>query len=301
MNDTDGALAALASKQYGLLSQCQLSEHGIGPDRVRSRVRSGRWERVGPKVIRIAGTAPTWHQRALAACLAHPDAVASWLTAAALAGVCPPPTPPHITVPFGRSARSKLAVVHRARLHPIDRTVIAGVPCTTLARTLVDCAKPLGPRRLQMLVDEAAQGAGLRPAAVDQAWERSQAAPGRWGEDKLMTALEPWRNEIRPGSPAEVRLKQRLRQWGYPEPEAQVEVLDDDGSVIARVDLGWRDRLVGLEYEGERFHGPNRWAADNERHRRTSARGWTLIYVGKHDLLPGATALRNDLARIWPR
>ena len=276
-------------------------ELGLTIHQYHHRLSVGRWEPAGRAVARISGTPRTWEQDTMAACLSRPGAVGSLLTAVALAGLGPPPGIPHITVPHGQSPRTTGTIVHRARLHPIDRTVLSGVPCTTIERTLVDCAKVLGPNRLGKLVASAVHELHVRPTAVDRAWERAQYAPGRWGETKLTDALEPWRGSITPDSPAEDRLRQRLDQWGYPPPTLQIKVVDDDGVVIGRIDLGWPERMIGLEYEGARAHGPDRWAADNARHRNVTNRGWVLLYVDKADLMPGEHRFRMDLERAWSR
>jgi hypothetical protein len=192
-----------------------------------------------------------------------------------------------------------VATIHRARLTPIDVTMIAGIPTTTVERTLVDLAWRTPPKQLQRLVDSAAHEHALRPAAVDRAWERSQRAPGRRGNAKLLKALEPWRSGIRPGSPAEAKLIRVLESWGFPTPERQIPVTDEHGTVIARIDLGWTSQLLGLEYEGQQHHDPTTWEADMERDTKVRRAGWRLTYVDKADLRPGDASLRSNLRALW--
>jgi hypothetical protein len=53
---------------------------------------------------------------------------------------------------------------------------------------------------------------------------------------------------------------------------------------VARVDLGWRDRTTGLEYYGERHHGPRHTTHDEQRLSRVRAVGWDVRVVRKEDL-----------------
>lgn len=225
----------------------------------------------------------------------------SWLTATRLQGLSTSaPLRPDVTVPMGQTSRLSGATTHRARLTPIDIERVGPIPVTTIERTLVDCAAILGPVRLQRLVDAAMHTKRTSARTVDAAWERAQRAPGRWGYDKLMTALEDWREGIAPDTAAEARLIRVLRQWGFPEPERQIPIVDESGQTIGRVDLGWTPQRVGLEYDSERWHGPERWERDEARHRAIEALGWSLLHADKVDLRPGQRRLRNDLDRSWP-
>lgn len=290
----------VAAGQHGLLTVEQARAAGLTDHQIRYRVRSDRWESVTPGVFRMTGAPTTWHQRVMAACLAVPGSAASHLTAASLTGLnVPRPPVPHLTVERGRSVRCPLAVVHTAR-HPVTEVRrYDGIPATTIGRTLVDCAGLLGPTRLQRLVDEAMHRHLLRPEQLDSLWDDVRRAPGRRGEGKLRAATEPWAGPIKAGSPAEARLRRQLADWGFPRPDGQISVRDPRGVVIARIDLGWPDRWLGLEYDGVQWHGPTQWKADEERHRAVERAGWRLLHVDKADLQPGARTFRHELERHW--
>ncbi|CAN5663194.1 DUF559 domain-containing protein [soil metagenome] len=301
METLERSLADVASRQHGLVTRAQAFERGLTRTQVENRLRAGRWLLVFRGVYRLAGAPETWVQRALAGCLAAPmGAKASFLTAAALAGLdeAAPPRP-HLTVGRGQSARLPGVVVHRSPLAARDTTVLQGVPATAPGRTLVDCASVLGPNRLQRMVDQAVQRRLVLPGEIPAIWDAVRAQPGRAGEGRLRTAMEPWEGSITPDSTPEARLRRQLQQWGYPEPELQVPVHDESGRVIGRVDVGWSIVRIGLEYDSEEFHGPSRWASDEARHRAIEALGWRLIHVDKVDLRPGRPDLRDALARAW--
>lgn len=295
----DHLVAVTASSQHGLITFDQARQAGLTRHQIQRRVQTGRWVRVHRGVFRVGGAPITWEQAAAAGCLASPPgAGASHLTAAALTDLGEaPPVPPHVTVAPGRSTRLVGVVTHRSPLPVTDLTVIRGVPCTTVARTLVDCAGIVGPVRLQRMVDEALHRRLVRVDQLSAVWSGVRAAPDRSGEPKLRNAIEPWSGPITPGSPGEARLRQRLVQWGLPEPELQVVVRDAGGDVMARIDLGWPLYLVGIEYDSSRWHGPSRWSADHRRQRALEDLGWVILRADRSDLEPGAHALERSVRR----
>jgi hypothetical protein len=289
-----------ASRRYGLVPHADAGAAGLTDWQIQSLVRSGRWERIVPGVYRIAGTPESCEQAVLAACyVAGRDALASHLTGLALLGVGMPPIVPHITVYKSKSARTRIAKVHRSRVLPIDRTTVGVIPCTTAARALVDVA-PLVPhvelcnltdtvlyKRLAMLSD--VLGA-IRRAGI-----------GRHGIPSLRTALAPWLYGIRPGSPAEARLIRQLERWGFPTPVKQVPIVDESGRTIGTVDLGWPERKVGLEYEGGLTHTPREESGDESRYERIAELGWWISPVDRGDLKASNTRLRDELRPRLPR
>jgi len=298
---SDEASAALAAVQHGLITLAQALELGLSARQVETRTRSGRWVRVGRGVYRLGGAPITWQQRMLAACLgAPPGALTSHLSAGALANldvVAPPST--HVTVDRGRSVRTPGVVVHQDALSDADRTTFQGVPTISVGRTLVDCAGVVGPRRLQRLVDSALHRRVLGIGAARLLRRDLEIAPGRPSVAALRSALDVWIGPIAPGGPPEARLRRQVAQWGFPMPQRQVLIVDERGDAIARADLGWADRRIGIEYDSAEFHGPERWAADEARHRAVERLGWRLLRADRLDLRPGEGALRRALEAAW--
>ncbi|MGH8990811.1 MAG: type IV toxin-antitoxin system AbiEi family antitoxin domain-containing protein [Acidimicrobiia bacterium] len=298
----DHAADRLAASQCGVISRRQARAAKLTSKQIRTRVASGRWRQVLPGVYAVAGAPTSWEQDAMVAVLAGPDGtVLSHLTAAALVGLCDPPPLPHVTVPPKASGRFRNAMVHRpvAALDPADHGVVGSFPCTTPARTLVDCAALLGDDVFCEMVD-AALCRGLASAgAVRAAAGRVARAPGRKGLPRVERALEVWAPGPAPGSPAEMRLARLIVSWGLPCPERQVEIRDARGGFVARCDLGWRDLKVVLEYDGAEWHGPRRAPLDAARQQRIEALGWRVIRVRKVDVRPPARALRAELLALF--
>jgi len=298
MNATLDAVAGRrAARQIGLLSRADALRIGFTARQIDVRIASGRWRRVGPSTYAVSGAPPGWQQDALGACLAsRQSACTSHLTAAALWGLCPAPTLPHVIVPPGTGNGLPVARVHRMVLADEDRTTIGPVPVTRLARTLVDCAAVASGELLRNIVDSALDTDRVRPADIAATFDRMGRAIR--GRRALIEALEPWTAPIAPDSPAEARLVRRLRQWNFPEPQRQFQVVDELGRDVGRVDVAWPSCLCGLEYDGGPWHGPRRIERDEARHQELTRLGWAIVHVDRLDLRPGDDRLKREIADV---
>jgi predicted transcriptional regulator of viral defense system len=292
----------LAARQHWLLTREQALRCGLSSRQIERRVASGRWAAVQRGLYRLAAAPITWQQRVLAACLGGPPGtVASHLTAAALHGLTPAPARPHVTVPRRAWPVAGQAIVHRGDLDPRDRLIVTGVPCTCVARTPLDCASTIGHRRLCDLVDTAFCERLSHTDSVAEAIARAQRGRGRRGVAALRQATSAWSPGIEPGSPAEMRLLRQLAAWGVEAPTPQIELREPGGALIARIDLGWPARRVGLEYDSDRYHNPRNWPRDEPRQVRFEIIGWQVHRVSKRDLLPSSTWLRDALLVVFGR
>jgi hypothetical protein len=96
-------------------------------------------------------------------------------------------------------------------------------------------------------------------------------------------------------SPQETRTRLRLIAAGFPRPQTQIVVCDEFGYFVGRLDMGYREFKVGVEYDGPQ-HGAS--SADHartiERIADLEAQGWRIIRVSR-DMLryrSGAFLLR---------
>jgi very-short-patch-repair endonuclease len=75
----------------------------------------------------------------------------------------------------------------------------------------------------------------------------------------------------------------------------QIPVRNEFGRVVRRIDMGYPERKVGVEYDGEQhFNGPDDYAKDIERLEFLAAMGWIIVRVS-------ATQLRYQRAEIVDR
>lgn len=289
---------SVSERQRGLLTLQQAGAAGLSNDQVEYATDHRGWQRLERTLYCLPGSPSCWQRDALAAILLAGDqAVASHLTAAALWGWAQPPLLPHISVPPGRSNRTKLARVHRSVVAPIDRATRQGIRCTSASRTLIDCAPIVERARLEQFVDDALCSGIASGDSVANAVERA-GARGRPGVAVLRRVLSVWTGDISPGSPAEARLLRRLAALGLHDAVPQCEVFDEAGRFVARLDVGVPTVRFGFEYDSDRWHSPRRWAHDEARYARLGALGWRVEPVAKPDLLPSSTRLAELVSAV---
>lgn len=85
-------------------------------------------------------------------------------------------------------------------------------------------------------------------------------------------------------SPRETWLRLLLIRAGLPRPETQIPVYDEYGQLVAELDMGWRDVMVGVDYEGE-HHWKNvrQIERDIRRSEGITQQGWIDVRVTKAD------------------
>ena len=294
--NADQRAAAIAERQYGLLAARDAGRAGLSPTQVKYRVRHRGWRSHSRGVWLLPG-APRrdWRQDAMAGVLkAGPEACASYLTACALHGLCQAPVLPHVSVPRRASARTTHVALHRSDIASVDRCLVAGIPCTTVARAIVEAASVVDGPMLAEIVDQALCAKRTSVDKIEAALHRAGRA---WpGANRVGEVLVVWREPIVPGSPAEVRFLRRLREEGAVGIVTQYEVFDEDGTFVARVDAAVPQRKHAFEYNSDLHHNPRHVDRDEGRRLRLVALGWRVDEVSKHDLLPTATRIRDLLA-----
>jgi hypothetical protein len=171
---------------------------------------------------------------------------------------------------------------------------IDGMRVTIAARTAVDlaCRYPLD--TAVAAIDALARATRLKVPDIELAAQRH---PGRHGLKRALAAIEL----VDPGaeSPQETRLRLLVIRAGYPRPETQIPVYDEYGMLIGEVDMGWRERKIALEYEGD-HHRTNR-RVFNKDIRRIEAlieAGWIVIRVTAEDT---EGSILGRLAAAWDR
>ncbi|HEX2038916.1 MAG TPA: type IV toxin-antitoxin system AbiEi family antitoxin domain-containing protein [Acidimicrobiales bacterium] len=244
-------LSALAARQHGVFSRRQAAELGLDRDAVRNGVRRSRWTPESGRVFRMAGVERRPSTRAMAAVLDCGRGAALSHTSAACLHRLPGfvVDPVHVTCPS--RPRSQLAVVHHSTSLHVGE--VAGIPVTSVARTLLDLGAVVRPGRVERAVDTAL-------ARLLTTYEEltgvlnGLAASGRPGVRGLRAALagrSP--TEAPPVSELERRFRDLLRRYGLPQPERQV-VLGADGEVAGRVDCYFRQARLVVELDGRAYH-----------------------------------------------
>ncbi|MFE9578988.1 DUF559 domain-containing protein [Nocardia sp. NPDC006044] len=152
---------------------------------------------------------------------------------------------------------------------------IGGFRCTVPARTAFDLGRRLDFDEAVEMIDALCNATRLTPGDIERFTECQHHARG----SASLLAVLPFVDGGAESIP-ETRTRLLLRQAGLPAPETQIRVTAPDGFIVARLDLGWREWQVGVEYDGA-----HHWT---DRHQRTrdidrtaalEALGWTLIRV----------------------
>lgn len=160
-------------------------------------------------------------------------------------------------------------VIHRDELLDDEHTTLRGISTTTAARTAFDLGRRHERTMAVVYVDALANATRLMPEAVHPLITRH---PGVRGLRQLREVLDLMDRGAE--SPQETRTRLVLVDAGLPKPETQIRV------GRWRIDMGYREFKVGVEYDGEQhWTDPRRRAYDIDRHAELSALGWVIVRV----------------------
>ncbi len=190
--DADRNIAAVAARQHGLVTFTQLRASGLSERAVHARASGGRLDRIHRGVYRVGGSAPSFEQELLAACLSLGGLVAaSHRAAAALWGLELPDAPVcEVTRAAGRSPRLPGVVVHRGvDLVPDHVVRRRGIPVTNPLRLLVDLGAVVPGFVVENALDDLTGRRVVTFAGV-RAFHESVAARGRSGVGVLREILD---------------------------------------------------------------------------------------------------------------
>ena len=204
-----------------------------------------------------------------------------------------------VTIP-GRSPRKHAGIdVHRSTtLTPADVTTVHGIPCTTVARTILDLAQVIKGRPLERALDQAEILDLLDLAALDDQIERNKARPAA---RRLQAVLDQHYIGSTPTwSELEEALLAACRRAELPMPEvnALIDPHDSDPTAI-RVDFVWRDQRVIVETDGHETHHTRRaFEEDRLRDQRLIVAGWTVIRITWRQLTQRPSEITDRIARL---
>ncbi|MFT3865918.1 MAG: hypothetical protein QM729_16760 [Solirubrobacterales bacterium] len=201
------------------------------------------------------------HGECLAAVLAvGPGALLSYHSAGWLWGIWSgSPKPIHVTAVVPRHHPTPRGLTrHRARnLVEADRALVAGIPVTAVARTLLDLAWKLRGDQLARVISRAEDLGLLDLDELHAVIERSR---GHHGAKRLRHALATYVRPIWSRSDFERRFVDHLIRAGLPRPATGWN------EVGYELDVYWPERRFGIELDAFETHG-NRAAFESDRER----------------------------------
>nr|WP_090276235.1 hypothetical protein [Mycolicibacterium komanii] len=170
--------------------------------------------------------------------------------------------------------------IHSGQIRDDELCEIDGISCTTAARTAYDLGRRLGLESGVIRIDDL-----LHATKTDltQVISVAKRYPGARGIRQLRETLEYV--DAGAESPQETRLRLLLVRSGIERPVTQIQVSDEWGAVVRRIDMGWPEWKVGVEYDGEQhWTNPDNYAADIDRLEFLAAMGWRMVRVSSRQL-----------------
>ena len=172
-------------------------------------------------------------------------------------------------------ATNSTIVIHRERLRDDEVCEVRGIPTTSPARTAFDLGRRPGLRTALANVDALANATGLTAAQVNSVSLQHKGARGIVQLRDVVDLMDGGAE-----SPQETHTRLILVESGLRRPVTQIRVYDRWGVAFARIDMGWPEFKVGVEYDGpQHWTDPERRSRDIDRYAELAALGWILIRV----------------------
>lgn len=297
-------LEVLAEQRGGWFTRADTTLAGYSDSELRRRLTRGQWSRLCRDAYVAPGCwpdEPPWERTQrlhllTARAVAHrmgDDVVISHQSATLLHGL------PiwglnfdrvQVTRTAGRVRSDRTMQTHRSSLTPGDVTHVLDLPCTSPARAVIEtiCASTY---EVGVVLSDAALREGLvTKEQLTAMADRLQCWPGS-PKARAATRFADGRSE----SVGESRLRVLIANHGLPEPELQVEIGDQSGRLVGRVDILLLRRLV-VEFDGDQKYAADPAStvlAEKRRENRLRELGYSVIRIDWTDLdHPHATAAR---------
>lgn len=278
----DRAIVTVAARQKQLIRLGQLEQLGLGCRVIQHRARQGRLHRTHSGVYATHPPPYSPHQLYLAAVYAcGPASFLSDLPAASLHGLTEPaPLPAHVTNAKGAGRSRRAITVHRRKLDPRDTTSRFAIPCTSIARTIIDCAHAAGAEGTEQLIMAADSKQALNRRRLEELAIEHRTRPGI-GHILALISDDPV--ELR--SKNERRMFSICRQFGVQLPLCNQRIeLSPTRHFIA--DFCWPDLRLIVEADSWRWHG-GRLASesDADRDQLLAIAGWQVVHFTRDQIL----------------
>ncbi len=148
-----------------------------------------------------------------------------------------------------------------------------------------------------------AQATGLQAVDVAPLVERHRGVRGLLQLREVLDLMDGGAE-----SPQETRTRLVLVDAGLPRPRTQIIVVDEHDHFIGRIDMGYEDFKVGVEYDGaQHWTDPLVRTKDIDRHAALMAQGWVIIRVSAdmlryrpHVIVARTCAALRAAGAEWP-
>jgi len=185
----------------------------------------------------------------------------------------------HIVVPAGMPFPDIKGVATHQAVVPFEPVELFDLPCVPAVRCAIDLARTTRRSDALAMLDAALRSNATTAEELGLEVARHARLRGIRQARELIALADP-RAECR----QESHLRLVLLDAKLPAPEPQLWIPDDWGDPRFRLDLGWRERRVGAEYDGASHLDRDRMRNDRERHNWLETHGWRMRYFTDRDL-----------------
>ncbi|HVW47522.1 MAG TPA: DUF559 domain-containing protein [Solirubrobacterales bacterium] len=273
----DAEIGRLAVAQNGLVAHEQLEALGLTDQAIAKRVAKARLYRIHQRVYSLTPRVMTERGRFMAAVLAcGPDAVLSHRSAAYLWGLVDSwEEPIDVTAPNRRGRSPDGVAAHRdGSLQPIDKTNPHGIPCTSVARTILDFAAVAPEWEVRKAVAQAEVLRILDQPKLRALLKRSRRRRGVARLRLILDTIHPQTKRTR--SELERLFLAMCAKRDVPEPEVNVWLSAPNGKRY-QADFLWRDARLIVEADSRRFHDTDTaFVDDRKRQQQLELAGWRV-------------------------
>jgi hypothetical protein len=254
-----------------------LGSEALAAKALPERAMRALYEPVYPGVYVPSGFNLTARQRAEAAWLwSRRKAAVSGHSAASLLGAKWVDAALNAELTFANRRPPAGITVHSETLLPDEITEVGRIVVTSPARTAFDIGRRVSGRlRAVQQLDALANATDVKNVDVETVVSRYPGARGIVRLRRVLPLVDGGAE-----SPQETRARLALIDAGIPAPRTQIVVRDEYGEFVARVDMGYEELRVGIEYDG-----PQHWTDAEQRDRdidRYSGLldlGWVIVRV----------------------
>lgn len=240
-------MRGLAEKQHGVVTWRQLIELGLLEGLIKSRIKDGQLLQLHRGVFALGHRRIGLHGEWMAATLAcGPNAYLSHGSAAQLWGIRGSRRP-HEVLRVSGHRRPHGVWLHQTRSLPDeDVTVEAGIPVTSIERTIMDNAGRLGERQLEHMIVDADRSGRLVWRELHRVIEHGNGRKGLRRLRRVAARVDPRAADT--VSPLEVDFLSLCQKAGLSLPQVNVLV---EGHLV---DFYWPRAKVIVETDGYAYH-----------------------------------------------
>jgi hypothetical protein len=171
--------------------------------------------------------------------------------------------------------KTKGIVLHSDELSDDESCFVRGVPVTSPAQTAFDLGRRRGLTTAIIRLDALMQATNVKSTDVELIADRHRGARGTVQLRKALGLADAGAE-----SPQETRTRLVLTDAGLRPQRTQIEVFNSFGGFVHRIDMGWDDWRVAVEYDGiQHWADPDIRNRDIDWQAEAEALGWRIVRV----------------------